>query len=157
MQVASTLQSDVDEVQRIAAGLPQTKRSALVSIGHKLLAREKAHFDQLTRSGSSLGVTWPGPAASTIKRRRSLQRRGLLNNVDPQQIGRLTGSLAAGFRFTVKGDRVSVVNVDPQAGYFAHKRPIFPPTMPDAWVHDSETILQRKLDQLSTPSRKESE
>lgn len=149
MEVRSTLADDVAEVQRISAGLPATKRAALVSIGYRLLANQRQHFGQLVQSGSSLGVTWPKAAASTIARRRALQRRGLLANAEPDEIGVLTGGLARSFRFRLKSDSVSLTNTDPQANYFASKRPIFPRTFPAAWLQDAETITQRKLDQLT--------
>ncbi|MBS0206639.1 MAG: hypothetical protein JSS49_27495 [Planctomycetes bacterium] len=124
----------------------------LRSIGGMLLARQNEHFGQLSRTGSSNGVTWPAMDPDTLAKRKALQRRGLLANVDPSQLGVLTGRLAGSFRYRVGEDSVRLVNVDPAANYFAGRRPLYPRTIPAPWLASAESIAQRKLDQLSNPT-----
>lgn len=146
------LDDAIAEIDRIQAGLPGAKRGALHSIGRDLLARERQHFGQLSKTGSSEGVSWPRMAESTLKKRLALQKRGLLANADPEQIGVLTGHLSKSFRYvTDNTTEVRLINTDKEASAFAARRPIFPPTVPPAWLSSSETIAQKSLDQLSNP------
>lgn len=137
------------QVQGIRDGLPPSKQRALTSIGYRLVSLEKQHFHQLTETGSSNGVSWPKPAAATLAHRKTLQRKGLLGNADPEDVGRTTGRLGNSFRFVVKRDRVYLTNTDPKAGYFSAKRPLYPQSMPANWLASSEATVQRNLDQLS--------
>src|SRR4051812_16354924 len=100
----------VAEAERLQAELPAAKRQALTAIGYRLVALEKQHFHQLTETGSSNGVTWPKPSPATIARRKTLQRRGLLANAGPEDVGRTTGALGKAFRFVIKRDSVHVTN-----------------------------------------------
>ncbi|HEY4263387.1 MAG TPA: hypothetical protein VGM98_24705, partial [Schlesneria sp.] len=139
----------VAEAERLQAQMPIVKRQALTAIGYRLVALEKQHFLQLTETGSSNGVTWPDQSPATLARRKTLQRRGLLANADPEDVGRQSGRLSRSFRFVVKNDSVHLTNTDPKAGYFAGRRPLYPQSMPDDWQAKSEQILQSKLNRIT--------
>ena len=145
----SDFSSDLSAIQQLPNELVRQQQSALKSIGFSLVAKQRQHFNQLTKTGSSNGVTWPAPAPATIARRRTLQRRGLLPNADPNQSGRVTGELGNSFRFSVRKNSVVVVNTSAHANFFNVKRPLMPTAMPAEWQASSEAIVQRSLDRLS--------
>ena len=141
--------SEQTELGRLAAAMPGAARSVLRNVGGALVKLEKEHFQQLSRTGSSNGVTWRVMDSDTLAKRKALQRRGLLANADPSQLGVLTGALLRGFRARVVRDAVSLVNVDAAANYFAGRRPLYPNQIPSPWIAVANTIAQRQIDKLT--------
>jgi hypothetical protein len=142
--------SEIAGVRRIVSELPRTIQGTLTAIGFSLVGHQKQHFTQLSKTGASNGVAWPRLAESTLAKRRALQRRGLLANADPEQIGFLSGRLSKSFRFSSNSvDQVRLTNVDTAAGIFAQRRPLYPSTIPAPWLASAESITQRRIDRLT--------
>lgn len=146
LEVRSTIEREQTALRQLAERLPQVRRSVLTRMGQYLVGRERKHFLDLTKSGSSNGVTWPKDAPITMEQRRRMASQGML--ADPNQIGVRSGGILNGFRFHVDADAtsVTVLNRAPYANAFNSKRPIFPPSLPDSWLAGCERIAQATLD-----------
>lgn len=142
------ISSEKTALGALEAAMPGAAQSVLRRIGGALVRLEKEHFQQLSRTGSSNGVTWHVMDEDTLAKRKALQRRGLLANADPSQLGVLTGALLRGFRARVLRDTVSLVNVDAAANYFAGRRPLYPSQIPSPWIAVANAIAQRHIEKL---------
>lgn len=146
----SNIPALADAVRQIETGLPGAKRAALGSIGFMLLNRQQQHFQQLSRTGSSNGVTWPKLTQQTMARRIAMQKRGIIAVAAPEQIGIVTGLLAKSFRFQIDGgNEVHITNTTLYSRFFAKKRPLYPTAMPSPWIESAESITQRSMDKLT--------
>lgn len=150
-------------LSRVVENHRAVRDQVLTDIGFVMLGKQKKHFSQLVRTGSSNGVTWPSPKPRTIRTRQLLAARGQLANVAPEHIGWRSGALFGGFRFRVRrwGRQVDLTNVVRYAGAFAARRPIYPTSMPGDWLTSAEAAAQRRLDKYfgsaASPARGESE
>lgn len=132
------------------------REQVMGDIGRALLFRQRLHYGQLVRTGSSNGVTWPTLAASTLRDRRSLARRGVIENTIVGFGGYRTGAIAAGFRYRVNlwGRRIILGNVQRYAGAFSARRPIYPTAMPSEWIDASEAATEKRLGKHYGPTRR---
>lgn len=139
--VHSNIESEFQAFRQIATESQSDRRAMMNQLGFYLLDKEKAHFNQLAKTGSSNGVTWPKHADATAKRRAALARRGRLT-VQPDTIGIMTGFMASRFRFRANSNQVRITNTAPYQGAFSVKRPIYPATFPAEWLSGCDSIVQ---------------
>lgn len=147
----SNFDSDLEQIRRLAAQGPQTRREVLQQIGFVLVVKQKQHFNQLARTGSSNGVTWRRQSPQTLLKRQRLQRRGrLATSTSPEQQGIESGNTAGSFFFKVKSDSVRLMAGQRTAAglMLAGGRPVFPTTIPANWLDSAERVAQNRLDRL---------
>lgn len=147
--VRSNIEAEQQFLRAISVERSTHRRSLMNQLGFYLVAKEKQHFQQLAKTRSSNGVTWPPHTESTRRRRYALAKAGKLTSVAPDTIGILTRYLLVSFRFRFTSNQVRITNTAPYAGAFAKTRPIYPQTFPPNWLSGCEGIVQRYLDKLT--------
>ncbi len=145
----ANFEAEQEAFRRISAEGASGRRAVMNQIGFYLLAKEKEHFQRLSKTGSSNGVTWQKHSEQTRRRRIALALRGKLPNASPEQIGILTGWMASHFRFRSTSNQVRVTNTAPYAGAFAKARPIYPDTFPADWLAGCDSIVQRHFSNVT--------
>lgn len=141
--------SDREQIQRLAKQSPQTRREVLQQIGFVLVARQRQHFAQLSRTGSSNGVTWKRQSPRTLLKRQRLQRRGrLAAGVSSDQQVIESGNTAGSFFFSVKTHSVRLMAGQRTAAGLLKSsgRQPFPNVIPANWLDSAERVAQRQLD-----------
>jgi hypothetical protein len=143
--------SEREQIQRLVAQGPQTRREVLQQIGFVLVVKQKQHYQELSRSGSSNGITWKKQSTATLLKRQRLQRLGrLVSGTSPEQQGIETGNTAGAFKFKVSANSVRLMAGQRSAANLLSGtgRPVFPQTIPANWQDSAERVAQRSLDRL---------
>jgi len=138
------------QLDNLAKSQPGLRGDILRQIGFVLVIKQKQHFQQLSRTGSSNGVTWRRQSPQTLKKRQRLQRQGRLAAA-PEQQGIESGNTAGGFLFkaSVTDNSVKLMSKHSAAGFLKGSgRPPFPNTIPANWIDSAERVTQRRLDRL---------